>query len=468
MIERFEKLQRIIVKLMRKFKVPGLALSILKDGDIIYKKGYGARDLEENLPMTPDTLIGIGSVSKSFTALLIYKLQENGLLNTNDSVSKFLDIEPFLSNPDIKIKHLLSHSSGIPSVDGQWLPIAITYGDYERIYPITSHDDYLYHLSETKNEIFFKPGEKFFYNNDMFTLLSIIIENLTGQSFETVLKENILNPLKMDRTVITRKGLEDDPIKDYITGYIHKVKTEGTEKKTTFDKPKLPFSNYLQAPGGIYSSMHEMMNYAQCLLQEGFFNGNQIIEKESVKKLFEPLVDSPYGHGKNPKYCSGWVREEDFYDHIYIHHSGGLGVSTSFFGIIPELNIAVSVAENDDAGICALIGVCALEILLGKDPEIVNKDLRLINIFEQIKGKYKSSLGLYGLEVLMKDGSIHIKVDSDDGTFSFPLIVDDLDNLIFKLFSSIPSELQKVQFFKENSSTRIKFVTYDRYLYHKL
>ena len=73
MNNKFEQLHKIIVKLMRKFKVPGLAISILYNDNIVYMKGFGARNLEENDPMTPDTLIGIGSISKSFTALLILK-----------------------------------------------------------------------------------------------------------------------------------------------------------------------------------------------------------------------------------------------------------------------------------------------------------------------------------------------------------------------------------------------------------
>ena len=116
-----------------------------------------------------------------------YHLSTNGLLNLSDPVSKYMQIEPFLSHLDITIAHLLSHCSGIPSVDAQWLPIAITYGDYQRIYPIGSIDDYLFHLSETKDEIFSKPGEKFFYNNDMFTILGMIIEKLTRHTFEEVL-----------------------------------------------------------------------------------------------------------------------------------------------------------------------------------------------------------------------------------------------------------------------------------------
>ncbi|UCC19756.1 MAG: serine hydrolase [Promethearchaeota archaeon] len=463
MNDKFDQLHKIIVKLMRKFKVPGLAIDILHNDEIVYEKGFGARNLEENKPMTSDTLIGIGSISKSFTALLILKLREKGLLELEDSVSKHLEIEPFLSNPDITLAHLLSHSSGIPSVDAQWLPIAITYGDYQRIYPMSSEDDYLYHISETKNEIFFKPGEKFFYNNDMFSLLGMIVEKLTRKSFSEVLSEDILTPLEMSRATVKREDLEKDPEKNYITGYIHK----GTEEKLQFEKPKLPFSKYLQAPGGIYTSMHEMLNYARCLLHKGVFKDKQIIKSESLDLLWTPQIKSPYGYGKDPKYCLGWVQEKDFLGHTIYHHGGGLGVSTSFFGLIPEKNIAVSVAENDDSGISGLIGTCALMLMLGEDPEKISERLKILDIYEKIAGKYKSSLGLYNLEVTFKAFSIHIKVESDDGVFNFPLIIKDFDNLTFSLFSTVPSSLQEVKFYQNSTTGKVEYVTYDRYLYHK-
>jgi CubicO group peptidase (beta-lactamase class C family) len=463
MESRFNELQEIIVKLMRKFKVPGLAISILYNGERVYEKGYGARNLEENLPMTEDSLIGIGSISKSFTALLILKMQEKGLLNIEDPVNKYLEMEPFLSHPDIKIVHLLSHSSGIPSVDGQWFPVAITFGDYQRIYPVTSLEDYLFHLSQTKDEIFFKPKEKFFYNNDMYALLGLILEKLTGKTFEEVLKEELLIPLEMTRTTVKREGLEKDPKKDFIRGYLHK----GTSEKLVLEHPKLPFDDFLQAPGGIYSSMNEMLNYADFLLNEGVFKGKRIISSDSIELAWTPQINSPYGYGKDPKYCLGWDREEDFHGYTLIHHSGGLGVSTAFLGLIPDLDLAVSVSENDDAGICGIIGVSALLLMAGKNPQEVLEQLKLFKISEEIVGTYQSSLDLYKLEASFKNWSIEIKVETDDGTFPLNLIIKDYENLIFEIFSTIPYTLQKVQFHQNPQTGKVEYVTYDRYLYHK-
>jgi CubicO group peptidase (beta-lactamase class C family) len=463
MNKKFQRLDEIVVRLMRKFRVPGLALSIIKDGERIYEKGYGARNLEENLPMTEDTLIGIGSISKSFTAMLILQLQEKGLLTVEDSVSNYLNVEPFISHQDITISHLLSHSSGIPSADAQWLPIAISYGDYKRIYPVTSRDDYLQHISELKDEIFFNPGEKFFYNNDMFTLLGIIIEKLTGKSFETVLQQNILNTLKMSRSTVNREKLENDPQKNYIRGYLHK----GEKGDLRLEHPKLPFSRDLQAPGGIYTSMHELSNYAKCLLQKGKIETNQIISPQSIELLWKSRILCPYGYGKEPKYCFGWVKEDDVFEHIIYHHGGGLGVSTSFLGVIPDLNLGINIAENDDMGIAGIVGMCAFALMLDRDPIDLIDKYRNIEIFCEIEGKYRSSLDLYELEVFMKNQSIYINVESDDGRFTFPLIAEDYRNLIFRLSSTVKYPIKRVQFFRDEKTEEISFISYDRYLYHK-
>ena len=467
-MEKFEQLHKIIVKLMRRFKVPGLAICISKEGKILYDKGFGARDLEKNLPMTTDTLIGIGSVSKSFTAFLILKLHQEGLIDINDPVNKYLEIEPFLSHPSITISNLLSHSTGIPSVDGQWFPIAISYGNYDRIYPISSKDDFLFHISQTKDEIFFKQGEKFFYNNDMFTLLGMIIENLYKKKFGEVIKEQLFEPLEMNRATVIREELENDSLQDYMKGYIHKTQKEGSQNVNQFDMPPIPFSEYLQAPGGIYASMHEMINYGTCLLNKGNYKERELLNGEIFKMLWTPRINSPYGFGNNPKYCFGWVREDDFFDETLIFHGGGLGVSTSYFGLIPKQQIVVSVAENDDSGICSLIAESAMVLLLGKNPEEVNKELKLLKISEEVCGNYKSSLGLYELNVSFKNFNLYIKVESDDGTFNYPLIAKDLDNLEFTLFSTIVNEKQTIKFYREKNTGSVKFVTYDRYLYHKL
>ncbi|GAI03051.1 unnamed protein product [marine sediment metagenome] len=88
---QFEEVEQIIVEIMREFKIPGLSIGVVKDGKSIYAKGFGARNLEKNLPFTPDTLFGIGSISKSFTTLAVMQLYEQEKIDIQDPVGKYLN-----------------------------------------------------------------------------------------------------------------------------------------------------------------------------------------------------------------------------------------------------------------------------------------------------------------------------------------------------------------------------------------
>jgi len=190
-LQHFDK---IIRTQMRKRNTPGMAISIIKDNRTLYSKGFGARNLKQQEPMDADTLLGIGSITKSFTAFAIMQLQDRGQLSIEDSAAKYLNVEPFVSRPEIKIKHMLSHASGVPSMDAGMLSFNYTFGDFSRIYPASNREDFLAHLADAEEFTLFKPGEKFFYNNDMYTCLAFIVEEITGLNFEQFLQANICHP----------------------------------------------------------------------------------------------------------------------------------------------------------------------------------------------------------------------------------------------------------------------------------
>ncbi|MFN3422015.1 MAG: serine hydrolase domain-containing protein, partial [Armatimonadota bacterium] len=101
---------------MSKTRLPGLSIAIVKDGEVIYARGFGFRDLDSGAPMTPQTRVGIGSVTKSFTALSIMMLVEEGKISLDDPVDKFVPISLRPFNEPVRIWHLLTHSSGIPAL----------------------------------------------------------------------------------------------------------------------------------------------------------------------------------------------------------------------------------------------------------------------------------------------------------------------------------------------------------------
>jgi len=118
-----DKLENMIATTMAQMKIPGLSLALIKDDRVIYARGFGARNLRENIPSTTNTLYGVGSVTKSFTALGIMQLAEQGKLDVQDPVSKYVPFKLGLEAHPIKIHHLLSHSSGLPAVGASTLPL---------------------------------------------------------------------------------------------------------------------------------------------------------------------------------------------------------------------------------------------------------------------------------------------------------------------------------------------------------
>ena len=111
-----EAIETFILEKMKESSIPGLSISIIKDGGVLYSRGFGFRDVEYGKPATEETIYGIGSVTKSFTALSIMKLVEMGKISVDDFIDKYIDIDIRPKGERIRIWHLLTHSSGIPAL----------------------------------------------------------------------------------------------------------------------------------------------------------------------------------------------------------------------------------------------------------------------------------------------------------------------------------------------------------------
>ncbi len=459
-----ERLEKIIRKYMRKGKVPGLAISITKDDEIIYSKGFGSRDLEKNLPMTPDTLIGIGSCTKSFTAFAIMKLVEQGKLCLDDSASKYLDVPPFSNHPDMKIKHLLSHSTGVPASDAGLFPFFYNFGEYQNIIPMSGRDDFFAHIGGAEDFIIFKPGEKFFYQNDMYVSLGYIIEQLSRDEYADFVQKEILGPLEMNRAVYTKENFGNDPKKNVMSGYMPKMEGE----KMSLQKKDAPLLKFLHAGGGLYASMNEMMYFCQCLLNQGTYKEQQLLTPESIKQIWTPIIGTPYGYTEDTKYAFGWCIDEDYYPQKIIHHGGGLGTSCAWLALIPDLNIGISIAQNCCTANTSVIGRAALSLLLNLDPMEHEQELRVGKIIEEIEGNYKSSYDLYSFMVKLKGSIVNVHAEIDDGPMDFPIILKNETKLEFLVAGTVPDSKNVIKFMRNPDSGKIEYVTFDRYLYRRV
>lgn len=174
------------------------AVLIAKEGKILLSKGYGLANREHNIPNTPQTIFRIGSLTKQITAIAILQLEQQGLLNLNAPISKFLPNYPLPQGDLITIHHLLSHTSGVAEITD--------FPNLEEIqrHPSTPRQVIAYFSALP---LLFTPGTDCKYSNSGFIVLGAILESVTGQGYSQYVKENIFAPLGMDSTTLETSTL---------------------------------------------------------------------------------------------------------------------------------------------------------------------------------------------------------------------------------------------------------------------
>ncbi|EZH73829.1 hypothetical protein ATO12_18020 [Aquimarina atlantica] len=173
-----KKIDDYITHLIQADEIPGMAIAVIQNGQIIHKKNYGFANLAHKVPVTDSTLFRVYSTSKLITSVAIFQLIESGKLSLDDDINNFIDNLPDTWN-EIKIKHLLSHSSGLPE-----------YKDIEN--QVQLSDDQVLEIV-TKKSIQFEKGSKYSYNQTNFWFLKLVVEKVTGKEFEKFVKENQFN-----------------------------------------------------------------------------------------------------------------------------------------------------------------------------------------------------------------------------------------------------------------------------------
>jgi CubicO group peptidase (beta-lactamase class C family) len=174
-------------------KTPGVAVAVVKNGEIIFKKGYGMANLEYDIPVTPKTIFHIASVSKQFTVFSILLLEKDGKLSLEDDIRKYIPEVPDFGET-ITLRHLATHTSGLRD---QWNLLALAGW---RLDDVITREQVMKLISAQK-ELNFDPGEEFLYCNTGFTLLAEVVSRVSGQSFSTFTDERIFKPLQMENTL---------------------------------------------------------------------------------------------------------------------------------------------------------------------------------------------------------------------------------------------------------------------------
>ena len=441
-----EKFEKKIAESMAKMRISGLSVAIVKDGQVIYARGFGARNLKKNLPTTPDTLYGIGSCTKSFTALAIMQLAEQGKLDVQDPVNKFLPFKLGNKEKPIRIHHLLTHSSGVPNLGvAESLISKVTGALEENWIPMSSPEDLFLHVNGAQEEIAAEPGKRLFYFNTGYTLLGEIVERVSKMPYEEYIKERVLKPLKMDRSTFLEEDFRKDP--DVMTPYL----TESIEGKMKITPSRHPFNKFVYAPGGLLSSVMELANYLTLNINGGVFEETRVLDKSLMEEMHKIQIETEmfaniYGIRGKGGYGYGWGVFEDFCGHKLVIHGGNTGVSSAHLSFIPDLKIGIAAAENVGRGPTSVL-LSALVTLMGKDPEKEIPFFEIEKKLNMLAGEYTSYKGIHKFSVVKKGGLLYLVSKEKGIELNEPLIPEtkNLENFKFYMISG-PGSTMPVEF----------------------
>lgn len=327
---------------------PGAAVLVMKGDDIIFDKGYGIADIETKKAIDGNTFFNIASVSKQFTAVAVLQLAEEGKLSLEDPVSKYFPEfkAPFWN--DIRIKHLLSHSSGVPDARGGIPRELKIKGDEKLAMSYLPDLDFLH----------FQPGEAYEYMNPTFVMCGAIVEKVSGQPFTEYVAEHIFKPAGMDRTLYFDPE-HQELIPDMAHGYeyedVEDMPEERTAGSAASDEPKNWYEyDYgeetffaTRPDGGIYTSTHQFVQWEKALRANKVLSEASRVDAQSPHTFASDSPWSDYQNRPNTWYGYGWFIEPktDSTKEV-IYHTGDNGGFKILAARYPEDNALVLIFAN--------------------------------------------------------------------------------------------------------------------------
>ena len=337
-------------KLMAEWKVPGMAISVVKGGKVIYAQGFGLRDVAQGLKVTPNTLFAIGSCSKAFTAAGVGILVDEGKVEWDKPVKTYLPsfkLYDGVATERMTPRDLLSHRSGLPRHDLVW------YGS-----PFSRKEifDRLQFLEPSKD---FRAVWQ--YQNLMFMTAGYLVGEVAGARWEDFTRKRIMDPLGMKASNFS--VTDSQKTTDFALPY--------NERKDKVEV--MPFRNLdaIAPAGSINSNVMEMANWVMLHLGKGKFGDKQIVSEASMGQIHSPqmLIPQPlqYKEILYSSYGMAWMIVP-YRGHLMLQHGGGIDGFTALVGFMPQDDIGVVILTNLNGtpltGIL-LQGIC--DRLLGLD-----------------------------------------------------------------------------------------------------
>jgi CubicO group peptidase (beta-lactamase class C family) len=328
-----DSLDNYITRGMTKWKIPGLSIAVIKDGEVKFIKGFGVTRAGSKEPVNENTLFMIGSNTKAFTATTITILQEEGKLSLNDKVQKWMPefkLKDTLASNEIIIADLLSHRIGFATFQGDF-----TYWTSN-----LSRADIIHKMAFIDPPYGFRT--KWGYCNAAFLTAGELIPKITGKSWEETVKEKILTPLNMNRTLILSKDLKTASNAAFPYTIVDEKLTE----------IPIPYIDNLAPAGSISSSAKDMASWVMMHLNNGKVNGIQVITEKAVQAIRTPYTIMGMDPGEKQEthfYLYGLgLFINDRNGKIVYSHTGGVDGFLSSVLFIPEEKVGIVILTNND------------------------------------------------------------------------------------------------------------------------
>jgi len=450
----FARLEEFIFAKMSETKLPGLSAAVVKGNEVIWTKAFGFRDLERGLAATPHTLYGIGSVTKSFTALSIMQLAEQGKLNVDDPVDRYVSINIRPGGEAIRISHLMSHSSGIPALAYAEAVIRGATGAGENWFPIASCPDLLTFMADAQDWTIARPRERWFYLNEGYALLGYIIEKCSGIPYEEYVTKYVLAPLGMERSFFSKVEVEKD--QDAATPYI--ITNKGERKPSTYSY------GGISADGALISSVLDLSRYVAMYLRWGESSSTRLLSHKSVETMETPQIplphQGPFGQGS---YGYGLSIAPDFLGHKLVGHGGSVLVATAYIGFIPQQGVGIVLLANGSGYLLSQLGMYGLSILLSRNPEEL-PFVQMERSLTELVGTYETYKGTTMVQVKRMGDFLAIETKDKYNSSLVPLVPEKINGKTKTFYTLSSGAKLPVEFQVEEG--RINLI-YERYLLRK-
>jgi CubicO group peptidase (beta-lactamase class C family) len=333
-----KSIDSLVERSMKAFNVPGIAVAVIKDGKVVHSKGYGVRSLQTMEKTDENTLFGIASNSKAFTAASLGILVDQGKIKWDDKVRDYIPefklYSPYVTE-EFTIRDLLTHRSGLGLGAGDLM-----------FFPDSSDftlKDVIYNLRFLKPVSGFRT--KYDYDNNLYIVAGEVVARVSGKSWDDFVEERIMKPIGMEKTATSFDRLKDKS--DVIDGH---APVDGKVQVIARSTIKVGHS-----AGGINSNITDLAKWVQVLLSHGKYGDNKRVFSEEVhRELWSPQTIIPV-NASGPynthfaAYGFGFFLS-DVNGYKQVTHTGGLEGMVTQITMIPELNLGIIVLTNQQEG----------------------------------------------------------------------------------------------------------------------